>query len=78
VRHWVVLAAVLAVGCGAPGEPDPGGPPDPPSGCEDGAPVGLELGQCAPEFILPDSEGSEVALSSFRGSVALVDIAALW
>ena len=74
----MVLAAVLAVGCGAPGEPDPGGPSAPPSGCADGAPFGLEPGQCAPEFILPDGEGSEVALSSYRGSVALVDIAALW
>ena len=78
MKPWMILAAVWAAGCGAAGGPEPGDSPNPPSACEEGAPVGLELGQCAPEFILPDSEGNDVALSSFRGSVALVDIAALW
>lgn len=49
-----------------------------PGPCEPGSTTGLEVGMCAPDFALPNAEGSEVKLSSFRGKVALVDISALW
>lgn len=35
-------------------------------------PVGLELGQRAPDFALPDLSGREVRLSSFRGKAVLL------
>ena len=46
--------------------------------CGPDAPRGLEIGDCAPEFSLPDASGTRVALSSLRGRVALVDISAVW
>lgn len=43
-----------------------------------GSDVGIEEGDCAPEFALPDRDGETVALTDFRGKVALVDISAVW
>lgn len=43
-----------------------------------GSEVGIEEGDCAPEFALPDRDGEIVALTDFRGKVALVDISAVW
>jgi len=39
---------------------------------------GLEVGDCAPDFTLPDRAGTAFTLSAQRGKVALVDISALW
>ncbi|QEC52939.1 peroxiredoxin [Anseongella ginsenosidimutans] len=41
-------------------------------------PVGTEVGQRAPEILLPDPDGKEIALSSLRGKVVLVDFWASW
>jgi cytochrome oxidase Cu insertion factor (SCO1/SenC/PrrC family) len=46
--------------------------------CGPSAERGLEVGQCAPEFTLPDRTGQAFTLSAQRGKVALVDISALW
>lgn len=46
--------------------------------CGAGADIGLDVGQCAPDFTLPDSTGADFTLSDQRGKVALVDIAAIW
>lgn len=43
-----------------------------------GSEVGIEEGDCAPDFTLPDRDGEVVALTDFRGKVALVDISAVW
>lgn len=48
------------------------------SRCGDDAIRGLDVGQCAPEFTLPDRDDVPFALSSLRGKVALVDISAIW
>lgn len=40
-------------------------------------PAGL-VGQNAPEIVLPDTEGNEIKLSSFRGKYVLVDFWASW
>ena len=74
MRGWVA-AWILAFGCGGVESDGPDSIIEP---CGAGAPVGLEIGLCAPDFELPDSEGTMVSLSSFRGNVVLVDIAALW
>ena len=84
MKRCMMMALLLATGCGdslvdkPPSSEETGDPSDVATGCEDGAPVGLEVGMCAPEFTLPDSEGLMTSLSAFRGKVALVDIAALW
>jgi len=83
MKRLLIGVLVLAAGCGAPleGEPPAGdtgsvaGTQEP---CAEGAEPGFEPGMCAPDFTLPDSEGVMTSLSSFRGKVALVDIAALW
>ncbi len=49
-----------------------------PGGNAGGCTVGVEEGDCAPDFSLPDRNGEPVTLSSFRGKVALVDISAVW
>ncbi len=43
-----------------------------------GSDVGIEEGDCAPDFAQPDRDGDLVALADFRGKVALVDISAVW
>jgi cytochrome oxidase Cu insertion factor (SCO1/SenC/PrrC family) len=81
MNRWVMIAGVLVGGCGESLVADPAdtrGQPEVGMGCEEGALIGLEVGLCAPDFTLPDSEGVLTSLSSFRGKVALVDIAALW
>ena len=40
--------------------------------------VGTEIGDIAPEIDLPDTKGNNVALSSFRGELVLVDFWASW
>lgn len=40
--------------------------------------VGVEIGDIAPEIDLPDLQGNEVALSSLRGAVVLIDFWASW
>ncbi len=40
--------------------------------------VGVEVGDIAPEIELPDTKGNNVALSSFRGELVLIDFWASW
>ncbi|MBL7901645.1 MAG: AhpC/TSA family protein [Bacteroidia bacterium] len=40
--------------------------------------VATSIGQTAPEILLPSPDGSQIALSSFRGKVVLVDFWASW
>ena len=74
MKRWLALPLALAGACAPPDDLDP----DAAEGCGPEAEVGLEVGLCAPEFTLPDREGTPTSLSSFRGGVALVDLAALW
>ena len=46
--------------------------------CGVDAEVGLEVGECAPDFTMPDANDQPFTLSSMRGKVALVDISAVW
>lgn len=39
---------------------------------------GLEVGNCPPEFALPDTTDQLVALSEFQGQVVLIASEALW
>ncbi len=57
---------------------DTGPPPDPPPGCEAGAPRGTDFGMCTPGFALPDSDGNIIDLEDLRGQVVLVDIIGMW
>lgn len=54
------------------GKKDSGNRPDP------GITVGLSVGNQAPEIVLPSPEGKDIALSSLRGKVVLVDFWASW
>ncbi|WP_264551193.1 TlpA family protein disulfide reductase [Flavobacterium sp. N2038] len=40
--------------------------------------VGVEVGDIAPEIDLPDTKGNNIALTSFRGSLVLIDFWASW
>lgn len=42
------------------------------------ATVGLEIGNIAPELKYPNPEGKEIALSSLRGKIVLIDFWASW
>lgn len=82
MMRWLMVVLLWAAGCAEPLGIDAGTDTGPDTEtqerCGDGSEVGLEVGMCAPEFMLPDTEGVVTTLSSFRGKVALVDIAALW
>jgi hypothetical protein len=47
-------------------------------GCGPDVETGLAVGDCAPDFSMPNRDGVEVTLYSQRGKVALVDISAIW
>ncbi len=79
MKNSLLIASLCAAaGCSGPLSEDSlsGAPVEVRCGPE--SPVGLEPGDCAPNFILPDAQGQPVSLQSFRGKVALVDISALW
>lgn len=70
-------------------DPDDGGPiaadgaeatPDAadPDAAPPDVPTGLEVGQRAPDFTLPDHESADVSLSSFQGQSVLVFGSSLW
>src|SRR5690606_9435325 len=72
---WVLVFGLVS--CASPGarEQDAAGKqteagPD--------VPVGIEVGQRAPEILLPDPNGKEIALSSLRGKVVVLDFWAAW
>jgi len=46
------------------------------SACSQGS--ALETGTSAPDFTLPDTAGSQVSLSSFKGKVVILDFFAGW
>lgn len=72
------LALVLA-SCAAPKNSGESGAVDTAVRCPvGGSPVGFDVGDCAPDFTLPDRTGAMVSLSDQRGKVALVDISAVW
>ncbi|HHO54321.1 MAG TPA: TlpA family protein disulfide reductase [Deltaproteobacteria bacterium] len=78
-----ITADTTAAATGDTGAPntftgDTGEITDPPTGCEPGAPVGVDYGMCTPGFALPDSSGNIIDLASFRGQVVLVDIIGMW
>jgi peroxiredoxin len=45
---------------------------------EDGPPVGTNVGQTAPDFTAPTTDGGEITLSDVRGSVVLLDFWGVW
>lgn len=42
--------------------------------CEEG----YQVGDCSPDFALPEASGEEVSLSDYSGSVVLLASEALW
>jgi hypothetical protein len=47
-------------------------------GCGPEVETGLAVGDCAPDFSMPNRDGVAFTLYSQRGKVALVDISAIW
>lgn len=72
---WILLFGLIS--CGAPGARDSGEETAKPE-TDTPVPVGIEVGQRAPEIRLPDPDGEEIALSSLRGKVVLLDFWAAW
>jgi cytochrome oxidase Cu insertion factor (SCO1/SenC/PrrC family) len=65
-----VTVIVVAVGCANPTTTEPSCGPD--------VETGLAVGDCAPDFSMPNRDGVPFTLYSQRGKVALVDISAIW
>jgi len=45
---------------------------------QDGPPIGTDVGQTAPDFTASTTDGGEIRLSDFRGSVVLLDFWGAW
>jgi cytochrome oxidase Cu insertion factor (SCO1/SenC/PrrC family) len=67
--YLLVTVIVAAAGCANPTQ-EPSCSPD--------VETGLTVGDCAPDFSMPNRDGVAVTLYSQRGRVALVDISAIW
>jgi peroxiredoxin len=52
--------------------------PEPPVQDPQAPPVGIAVGDTAPNFTLPDLAGKSVSLSQFRGKVVILDFWASW
>ena len=39
---------------------------------------GTQVGDCAPDFTLPDRDGVDVSLSDFEGDLILINCSAVW
>lgn len=71
LKHCSWILILVCISCGGPGTPE----------TEQAAkdiPEGTEVSQRAPEILLPNPDGKEIALSSLRGKVVLVDFWASW
>lgn len=75
MKHIVILLAfsALIVSCNRSS-----GNKQPESSSPSGLVVGLEPGNQAPEIVLPSPDGKEIALSSLRGRMVLIDFWASW
>lgn len=77
--HLATLALFVACSAETPqGQDRDSSDPNAEEPCGLNGPTGLAVGDCAPDFTLPDSTGEAFTLSAQRGKVALVDISALW
>ena len=78
VRTVAIL--LVAAGCASPqadGYDDDG--ESVPWGCETtDTPIGLEVGDCAPDFELPDQDGRLVDLYGFRGHLVALSFEGLF
>ena len=69
MKHWqriiafLLILAVLVVGCSGPGE---------------AVPQGINQGSRARDFTFASLDGSEVSLSDYEGNVVLVNLWATW
>jgi len=66
---FVVAACLAVVACGERPAPAEGPPAPPPAVTGVGS---LKVGDLAPDFALPGSDGREYTLSSYRGRQAVV------
>jgi len=80
-----MLASGLAAGCAAKSDADVAGSAD--SGADqvqdlgetdDGCSIGVQVGQCAPDFQLVNAAGESVSLSDHVGAPALIVGTAAW
>lgn len=39
---------------------------------------GIQIGDCAPDFTLPDRDGEDVSLSDHEGELILINCSAMW
>lgn len=62
------LLPLMWFGCAAPADTGP----------SDSCDEGLDVGQCAPAFTLPDAQGVPWSLESHRGEVVVVEISGFW
>jgi len=65
-----VLGLLVVQACASPSQAVPGG--------QQGATVGINVGQIAPDFTLADLDGNEISLSDFRGKAVFINFWATW
>ena len=77
-RARAVLVTASLVGMMACTDPSAASAPTDTGAAQAPCTEGLVEGECAPDFMLPEASGVEVALSDHAGSIVLVASEALW
>lgn len=78
LKSYIWILSLVCLSCGGADDREKERSSEKERPSEKEVPVGTEIGQRAPEILLTNPQGKEIALSGLRGKVVLIDFWASW